>query len=161
WNDYAKRLQEYDETTAEAWKKGIDTFLLYSTLFSAILTAFIIDAYKLLKPDPASDPSTEAVVQLVSILSNGSVRPAFTTSSDAAAIKASTSSIWINSLWFSALVLSLASSFIALIAKQWLDHFTSSRSGSMSGRQKAYMHCLRWDKGLIQWNVPEILGVLP
>ncbi|OCH92517.1 hypothetical protein OBBRIDRAFT_726623, partial [Obba rivulosa] len=122
WDGYAKKLEDYDEATTKVWKEGIDSFLVYSTLLSAILTAFIVDVYKSLKPNPAPDPSTEAILRLISILSDGTVPEILTTSSSPGTATPSISLVLVNSLWFAALVISLSSTFVGLLIKQWLDY---------------------------------------
>ncbi|OCH92357.1 hypothetical protein OBBRIDRAFT_705088, partial [Obba rivulosa] len=65
----------------------------------------------------------------------------------------------INILWFSSLVLSLSAASIGISVRQWLNHFISSSSSN--SKRSAYIHCLRYDKGLVPWHVPEILSALP
>ncbi|KAI0631322.1 hypothetical protein C8Q77DRAFT_1025935, partial [Trametes polyzona] len=37
----------------EQWKSELDTLLVYAGLFSAVLTAFNVESYRLLQPDGA------------------------------------------------------------------------------------------------------------
>ncbi|KAJ7578594.1 hypothetical protein C8J56DRAFT_753385, partial [Mycena floridula] len=44
----------YDEAMVACWKVAMDGILLFAALFSAVVTAFIIESYRLLSPDPAA-----------------------------------------------------------------------------------------------------------
>ncbi|EIW63191.1 uncharacterized protein TRAVEDRAFT_115042, partial [Trametes versicolor FP-101664 SS1] len=102
WSDSAETVQKWSDQMVEQWNKEIDTYL--AGLFSAILTAFNVQSYVLLQPD-ARDPSTPVSAQ----------------SSSTSSIRAW--AIWLNGLWFSGLVLSLASAALGISVKQWLDEY--------------------------------------
>ncbi|OCH87025.1 hypothetical protein OBBRIDRAFT_796604 [Obba rivulosa] len=157
WDSLAVKVRNQDEATAKAWKEEIDALLVFAGLFSAVLTAFNVDLYKALKPDPSPDMSAQSIALLISLMNNVSVPPVLAVSTDAA--QPSASSVWINALWFSALVLSLSSASIGIVIRQWLNHFLSPVSDD--GERKVYIHCLRWDMGIVAWYVPEILSILP
>ncbi|EMD41611.1 hypothetical protein CERSUDRAFT_90185 [Gelatoporia subvermispora B] len=70
-----------------------------------------------------------------------------------------TSSVWINALWFSSLILSLSSASIGIIVRQWLHQFISP--ASPDPRRSAEIHHSRYELGIIRWKVPEILNILP
>ncbi|KAI0631333.1 hypothetical protein C8Q77DRAFT_200537 [Trametes polyzona] len=55
-----KAVREHFEDLTERWKSEMDTLLVYAGLFSAVLTAFNVESYRLLRPDPM----TEAVIAL-------------------------------------------------------------------------------------------------
>ncbi|EEB96472.1 hypothetical protein MPER_04389, partial [Moniliophthora perniciosa FA553] len=45
--------KKYDEGMVKNWKEDIDTLLVFAGLFSAVVTAFLIEAYQWLSEDPA------------------------------------------------------------------------------------------------------------
>ncbi|OCH85725.1 hypothetical protein OBBRIDRAFT_739411, partial [Obba rivulosa] len=158
WNEFAEKLYERDKITAKAWKDEIDTLLTFAGLYSVILTAFNIELYKPLQPsDPTSDSSTQALIHLIGILSNGSIPPVLAASSGDTKPPPS-ASVWINALMFSSLVLSLSSASISILVRQWLNSFINPHSGN--GMRSAYIHCLRWNRGLELWKVHWILNTL-
>ncbi|CAL1716752.1 unnamed protein product [Somion occarium] len=53
WTKVAKILREYDEEKIKDCKEDIDTLLVFAGLFSAVMTAFVIESYKTLQQDPA------------------------------------------------------------------------------------------------------------
>ncbi|EIW55553.1 uncharacterized protein TRAVEDRAFT_86592, partial [Trametes versicolor FP-101664 SS1] len=64
WAACAKALREYDEDMIQDWKEEIDTLLVFAGLFSAILTAFNIESYKLLQQQP--EDATAAILTQIS-----------------------------------------------------------------------------------------------
>ncbi|OCH96033.1 hypothetical protein OBBRIDRAFT_702559, partial [Obba rivulosa] len=132
WKKCADGVRAHDENLTQTWKDEIDDQLVFVTgLFSAVLTIFNAQVYISLRPDSGVDLSNQILLQISSQLgalfndsSTQLQKPAFallvsTTSS------ASTSSIWINTLCFTNLVLSLASACIGIVVRQWLSHFIS------------------------------------
>ncbi|OCH86276.1 hypothetical protein OBBRIDRAFT_738269, partial [Obba rivulosa] len=157
WKDCAERLRTHDDAIVQAWKEEIDALLVFAGLFSAALTTFNVELYTSLRPDPGVDLTNQLLLQISAQLNGSTILSPVTTLSTANA--PSTPNVWINALWFSALVSSLSAASIAIIVRQWLNHFVSPSSSDH--RQAAQMHCLRYEVGLIPWRVPEILSILP
>ncbi|KAI0749743.1 hypothetical protein C8Q80DRAFT_1269568 [Daedaleopsis nitida] len=63
WSSYAQLMSGYDEAMIRGWKEEIDTLLVFAGLFSAVVTAFNIEAYKLLQ-DP-SDITAQLLQQIL------------------------------------------------------------------------------------------------
>lgn len=66
--------------------------------------------------------------------------------------------IWQNVLWFSGLILSLASASIGIAVKQWLNEYSSGLSGT--SRPVARLRQYRLNN-LKAWRVEDIVGVIP
>ncbi|OCH90361.1 hypothetical protein OBBRIDRAFT_601294 [Obba rivulosa] len=162
WAECSRRLHKRNKDMVGAWKEEIDTLLVFAGLFSAVLTAFNVGLFMSLNPDPGVDLTNHILLQISAQLSNLSIEGNSIRSSalfPPPNPKASASSIWINALWFSSLVCSLASATVGILVRQWLNYFLSKSSSQP--RKSAYIHCLRYDRGLVAWRVPEILGTLP
>jgi hypothetical protein len=125
-------------------------------LFSAIVTAFIIDSYKWLLPDPA-----DATVQLLSQIA-GQLGGAFNQTAshirDPIVFRPSTRDVAINTLWFSSLVCSLVAALLCILAKQWIREYM--RSVPISFREDISLRQFRYD-GLKNWGVKGIIIFLP
>ncbi|KAK6984095.1 hypothetical protein R3P38DRAFT_3456549 [Favolaschia claudopus] len=52
WAIYAREAEKYDKGLVESWKSDMQGMLIFAGLFSAVLTAFLIESYKTLNPDP-------------------------------------------------------------------------------------------------------------
>ena len=127
-------------------------------LFSAVLTAFNIESYKLLQEDPA-ETSAALLAQISAQLGSGtasSVSPSYLGSSSS--FRPDTRSVRINILWFSSLVLSLVSASIGILTKQWLREYMSNTASSH--RENARIRQLRHE-GFVRWNVPLTIALLP
>ncbi|KAJ6494371.1 hypothetical protein C8R45DRAFT_176426 [Mycena sanguinolenta] len=51
WSIYVGEAERYDAALVESWKADMEGMLVFSGLFSASLTAFLIESYKVLQPD--------------------------------------------------------------------------------------------------------------
>ncbi|RDX45106.1 hypothetical protein OH76DRAFT_1408377 [Lentinus brumalis] len=161
WTEASAAVKTYHEDLVRRWKEEMDTLLVYAGLFSAVLTAFNVQSYQLLQP--GSTDSTVALLQEISSqLSSFTVSPHFVNSTRSSPgyiqspFHASTSAVWLNTLWFSSLVFSLASASIALFVKQWLYEATVQGTSRESARLRQY-HL----NGLLRWSVGTIVTALP
>ncbi|KAF5333816.1 hypothetical protein D9758_015251 [Tetrapyrgos nigripes] len=55
WSIYIGEAERYDKSLVEGWKGDMEGMVIFSALYSASLTAFLIESYKTLQPDPAQD----------------------------------------------------------------------------------------------------------
>ncbi|THU94324.1 hypothetical protein K435DRAFT_668695, partial [Dendrothele bispora CBS 962.96] len=121
WQTYLDQAQNYDKLLLEGWKGDMDGMLLFSALYSAILTALIIESYQKLQEDPAD--ATVAILTLMSqqlaSLSNGT---AFTYESRAP-FELDTAPVVCNTLWFLSLALAITCSLLATFVQQWVRDF--------------------------------------
>ncbi|KAJ3506675.1 hypothetical protein NLJ89_g6737 [Agrocybe chaxingu] len=125
WSDILNPLEVTDRDQCAAWKEEVQNVLIFlkASLFSAVVTAFIIESYKDLKPDP----NETAVVLLGRIvarldsISNGSTVSA-TPNPDPSTIpfSFSPSTIRVNIFWILSLVVSLTTVLIGIVSSQWL-----------------------------------------
>ncbi|KAI0077331.1 hypothetical protein K474DRAFT_1576647, partial [Panus rudis PR-1116 ss-1] len=106
-------------------------------LFSAAVTAFVIESYKSLKPDSgdiANDYLKQITVQLA-FVQNGSAAPAPTPLSP---FVPEESAVLVNMLWVSSLITSLACALGALLVQNWtkryIKHTTADPNTTPGGR---------------------------
>ena len=133
-------------------------------LFSAVVTAFNIEAYKFLQDDP-SQASVLLLQQISQQLSQlpANLRAENATLGSSASTKPlnagpSIQTIRINALWFSSLVCALFSALIGIMVKQWLREYMAVVS--LSSRDHVRLRQHRYE-GLVSWHVPEIMAFLP
>ncbi|KAJ7082981.1 hypothetical protein C8R44DRAFT_58222 [Mycena epipterygia] len=65
WAVYISEADKYDKALVENWKSDIDGILIFAGLFSASLTAFLIESYETLSPDQGA--ITIAVLAQISL----------------------------------------------------------------------------------------------
>lgn len=129
-------------------------------LFSAAVTAFIIESYKLLQPDNTQQYVAAAMYALL-VASNDAAALALVPPPPSPSPAASLVPRWINGLWFTSLFLSLATALLCILVKQWLDGYTArTRASSMNPRHWARRHVF-YVQGIDAWSVPAIISILP
>ncbi|KAK7016200.1 hypothetical protein VNI00_018965 [Paramarasmius palmivorus] len=140
-------VKKYDDGMVLGWKEDIDTLLVFAGLFSAVVTAFLIESYQWLSEDASVALLTQISQQL-----NGTQTQSTPFTPDA-------SSIRINCFWFLSLIFSLTSALFGLLCKQWLrehqrDVPTRTAAENLALRQ------LRRDS-FEKWGVASFLSALP
>ncbi|KAG5334810.1 hypothetical protein C0989_003001 [Termitomyces sp. Mn162] len=122
WTLYVNEAEQDDKYLTETWKSDMDSTLIFAGLFSAAVTAFIIESYKLLQVD-SSDVTNNLLeqilaVQIVGASLNTSAIP-LATAVPTPSFKPSASAVIINVLWFLSLSCSLAAALCATLVQQW------------------------------------------
>ncbi|KAI0807913.1 hypothetical protein C8Q74DRAFT_100877 [Fomes fomentarius] len=162
WSDCARLLMEYDETKVRRWKEEIDTLLVFAGLFSAVVTAFLVESCKALHPEP-----TERVVEVLELIV-AELRNT-TNEHSPARLEADTRFVpahiapLVNALWSTSLTISLSVAFIGLLVKQWLGEYTAGLmnvSRSRVSKKHAHARQHRHD-ALRKWRVQMIIAALP
>ncbi|KAI0309003.1 hypothetical protein OF83DRAFT_1038054, partial [Amylostereum chailletii] len=103
---------------AEHWKGQLDSILIFAGLFSATVTALIVESYKGLSPD-SGDATVLLLTQIAQQLmarENGTQVPP--TSLPTASFQLSKLTVSVNVLWFSSLMLSLTAAIGAIVVQQ-------------------------------------------
>ncbi|KAI0758890.1 hypothetical protein C8Q74DRAFT_270673 [Fomes fomentarius] len=164
WDKTARLVKEYSDELVKRWKEEIDTLLVYAGLFSAVLTALIVESYKLLSPPPP-DPVLAALQQISVQLSSFSVNPPFVNSTQPymsqtlpPAPPAPRWVIWLNALWFSSLIFSLSAASVGIMVKQWLNEYSTGLFGDSRHFARLRQHRLQ---NLERWQVAGIVAILP
>ncbi|KAF5328263.1 hypothetical protein D9619_013378 [Psilocybe cf. subviscida] len=154
-----KPLLDRDIKQCSAWKEEVQNILIFAGLFSAVVTAFIVESYQTLQPNP----NDEIISLLAHIadqmnISNGCsfLNATFTASQELAPPR---SNIRVNVFWFISLVLSLTVALIGIITLQWLREHQRYETGVDPAQMFAIFNA-RSD-GLKRWYVPQIFTGLP
>lgn len=128
-------------------------------LYSAVLSAFVVQSYSLLQPDTGTQ-----VVQLLQQLvaqnytfNAGSINAASPYPVSPPFV-APDWAVRVNVLWFASLIFSLATASFGMLVKQWLREYLAMDYTSPQERLRArqYRH-----PGLRDWRVYEIAAMLP
>ncbi|ESK87608.1 hypothetical protein Moror_1966, partial [Moniliophthora roreri MCA 2997] len=154
WERMLKEVSRHDEDMVKGWRDDIDTLLVFAGLFSAVVTAFVIESYQWLDEDPA-DTTVTLLMQLVKVQVNGSQSASF----EPTQFKPDASSIRINVFWFLSLILSLTSALFGLLCKQWVREHQRDTTTRTPGEALA-LRQLRRDS-FEKWGVSSFLSALP
>ncbi|KAF7362601.1 hypothetical protein MVEN_00608900 [Mycena venus] len=123
WALYVSEAEKYDRGLVESWKSDMEGMLIFAGLFSASLTAFLIESYKTLIPD-SGDTGVLLLAQISQQLAAQANGTAFVvTPGPAVPFTPLTSSLVCNVLWFLSLGLSLTCALIATLLEQWARDF--------------------------------------
>ncbi|KAJ7641851.1 hypothetical protein FB45DRAFT_785988, partial [Roridomyces roridus] len=158
WSIYIGEAERYDAALVESWKADMEGMLIFSGLFSASLTAFLIESYKTLQPDSGS-LTVEAILQVsqqLSALANGTI---FVPSATASA-GPTTGSLVCNVLWFISLALSLTCALLANLVEQWAREFIHKTELRPSPTRRARVLSFLYF-GLKHFQMHTIVDVIP
>ena len=130
-------------------------------MFSAIVTAFLIESYRWLSENPG-DTTVKLLSEISAKLDGNSparrLEEPLSLATDDQPFSAPLSAVIINSLWFASLVAALSSAFIGILVKQWLREYMRPLSttpiDALSLRQLRY-------QALKDWGVVDVISFLP
>ncbi|TFK44200.1 hypothetical protein BDQ12DRAFT_708197 [Crucibulum laeve] len=126
WVVYNEEATRADASLADGSNRGMDVLLVFTGLFSAVLTTFIIQSYQLLLPDDAT-VTNQLLALMLALQLNSSVVPDYFTSANFYQIANATSSntriFWVNGLC-------LSTALVSMLAKHWLQAYISDIHGS-------------------------------
>ncbi|KDR83150.1 hypothetical protein GALMADRAFT_58130, partial [Galerina marginata CBS 339.88] len=159
WSILLEPLMKADEAQCNVWKEEVQNLLIFAGLFSAVVTAFIIESYKTLKPDP-----NDTIISLLSIIANrldNTTTPIpilLSSTGPGSHSSPAASSIRINNFWFISLVLSLATVLTGTISLQWIREHQNYPN--LTPRDSYALFNMRAE-GLKKWHIPKIFTALP
>ncbi|KAJ6453646.1 hypothetical protein C8R47DRAFT_997574, partial [Mycena vitilis] len=153
WQEYTKAADIYDDQLLSQWNQNLDTMLIVATLFSAVVTAFVIETAHDLGPS-AQGLTNDLLVNIIQALDPNTLQPIVKPQN----FVPSRGSVWVNGLWFTSLACSLGDAAIAMLIKQWLNAYSAGLPASHQLRSR--MRQNRFD-ALIKWKTPQIISFLP
>ncbi|KAJ7127482.1 hypothetical protein C8R46DRAFT_1247553 [Mycena filopes] len=138
----------------------MEGMLIFAGLFSASLTAFIIESYKTLSPD-SGDSTVQLLAQISQQLAAAANGSAFhIPSTPPTHFSPATTSLVCNTLWFISLGLSLTCALIATLLEQWARDFlhrADMRSAPViRARVFSYLYY-----GLKRFNMHTVVDIIP
>ncbi|KAF7314502.1 hypothetical protein MKEN_00923200 [Mycena kentingensis (nom. inval.)] len=154
WAVYVSEAEKYDRSLVESWRSDMEGMLIFAGLFSASLTAFIIESYRTLRMD-SSDATVELLVHISRQLANDTsiAAPVVEYSPPRAAILC-------NTLWFISLGLSLSCALIATLLEQWARDFLHRADMRSSPIIRARIYSFLF-YGLKRFKMHVVVDVIP
>ncbi|KAG6827994.1 hypothetical protein H0H92_009723 [Tricholoma furcatifolium] len=150
WTTMQELLMQKDKEQCQSWKDEVQNILIFSALFSAVVTAFVIESQKDLQPNTAQ----ESVLLLRQIAAQTAGKN-WVAEVDSPQIDAL--SIWVNVFWFLSLVLSLTTALMGIVSLQWIQSHMRNLSEGPESLGMSHMHSL----GLHQSYIPVVFISLP
>ncbi|KAF9473403.1 hypothetical protein BDN70DRAFT_817287 [Pholiota conissans] len=161
WHIYNDETAKMDAATIDGLNRGIDVLLVFTGLFSAVLTTFIIQSYQQMLPSP-SDSTNLLLEQLIMDLRRSSIlninEPILLPTVIGEHLVPTTREIhWVNGLWFAALACSLSAALVSMLAKQWIQPAPNvSGSPQFRARKRQWRYAQ-----LKRWHVHGVINALP
>lgn len=121
-------------------------------MFTAIVTAFTVESYQWLQPDP-SDVTTQLLLHLSHQMANSSLPPASDPSRD---FTIPAYAVRVNCFWFMSITISLAAGITGILCKQWMREY--QRDAALPPKEALALRQLRYE-GWKAWGVPHIISV--
>ncbi|RXW21343.1 hypothetical protein EST38_g4512 [Candolleomyces aberdarensis] len=147
-------------TQCQGLKPGPTSSTQQATLFSAVVTSFIIEAYKLLQVDQQEVASAVLLGihrQLDNLVRQNTSAPALTPD-PTVHFTPSSSAVAVNICFFLSLTLSLSTVSVGILCLQWLRKY--QREPEVSPEQMIAIRHFRL-RGIENWWVSAIIGLLP
>ncbi|KAL1658608.1 hypothetical protein GGF50DRAFT_66904, partial [Schizophyllum commune] len=157
WRVYLEESGQLDEDMLRQFRDTLDVHLVFAALFSSVVTGFVVQTSQALQSDYGRI-SAALLIELVALQRAGSPDAVPSANVDLDTRSASAYDVAINSCFMVSLALSLATTLLAVLVKQWLVYYSAVPPGS--ARDRALIHRLRY-KALKKWKVSEIVGIVP
>ncbi|CAE6420605.1 unnamed protein product [Rhizoctonia solani] len=155
WELYQEESRSYDKELVENRDKSLDVILIYAGLFSSVLAGFLVDSKALLQQDTAAISMN---LLLYIARSQNSQSNSLQLPPEPLTFTAPTTARLVNGLWFLALVISLTTALITMLAKEWIHAYIASQPPSPHAH--ALLHQARLN-GLHKWHALHIIDLLP
>ena len=176
---YKREATEYDVDYVKKYDEDLNTTLIFvrsyrvlsltisrfnisqAGLFSAVSSAFVIDVYSKLQPDP-SDQSV-ALLRAILLTLNHSAIPNESPAIPPVQENPSSEIVTATSVLYASLLISLLAAFIAMLGKQWLNRYLRHAGGSMiercGDRQRKLDALQKWPFQLFVESLPVMLQI--
>ncbi|KAK0199060.1 hypothetical protein F5146DRAFT_118605 [Armillaria mellea] len=161
WYSYLTEAEKHDRALALSWKGDMDAILIFAGLFSASVTAFIIESYQSLLPntdDKVVFLLTRISDQLVSV-SNGS-HPASVPDLLEAKFTPTASALVCNALWFLSLGFSLICALSATLVQQWTRNYIQATENRSTPQRRARISAFLY-QGLNRFKMAALVEIIP
>jgi hypothetical protein len=159
WGVYKRVAEEHDSEFLERYVGDMDIVLVFSGLFSAVSTSFIVAMETNLSPDP-SDTTNALLKQLVYIGLGNFAEAGSTPADPASGWSPTTPTLWIQTIAYASLSMSLLAAFGAVLGKQWLGYYKSNRYGRGSQEERGKRRQEKFD-GLVTWYFDAVVQSFP
>ncbi|KAJ7280117.1 hypothetical protein C8J57DRAFT_1712142 [Mycena rebaudengoi] len=137
-------VAETIQPKVDRWRSGLDALLVFLGLFSAIVTAFLVESLNGLRPDEAAR-TNELLVNLTDIMiALSGVNPMSLNLLTPAQFQPDSTDLRLNSYWSLSLILSLSVAALAVTCRGFLNMITLSRHAKAT--EKLIDIRMRWEE---------------
>ncbi|KAH9015669.1 hypothetical protein EDB85DRAFT_2210090 [Lactarius pseudohatsudake] len=160
---YNAQAQKIDEDNVENWKGVADRILIFTGLFSSTVAIFIAISYPNLQQDP-NIITQSILIQISQQLSNATNNLNDTSGISNTSIRSSfvppRSVVFINSVWFLSLVLSLICALLATLLQQWAHKYLHAVRQNHAPHVRAHIREY-FSRGARKFGISGLVVALP
>ncbi|KIJ32893.1 hypothetical protein M422DRAFT_265231 [Sphaerobolus stellatus SS14] len=153
---YERVSNQEDEKLTSKWNNYLNIQPLFAGFLAGVNATFLVQIQTSLQPNPGDTTNTLLAILIEQLSNNGTSLPVPQT--DQLTFQTE-SLLFIEILSSLSLLVSLIASFFAVLAKQWVGSFTTSRFVSGTAYERG-VHRYHKANGLKQWKFEEITGVI-
>ncbi|KAF8868900.1 hypothetical protein CPB85DRAFT_1190937, partial [Mucidula mucida] len=124
WRVYGDESSKIDIEMVAGWREGLDMLLVFAALFSAVVTAFLTATCKSMQVDN-TEVTNSLLLEMIGV-QRAILHVVVYGPTDVEAVppaiisfRPKPADFWVNGLWFMSLGLSLSTTLLAVLAKQW------------------------------------------
>ncbi|KAG9001666.1 hypothetical protein FRB94_004596 [Tulasnella sp. JGI-2019a] len=154
WSEYDKLADAIDKDMIDALNANLDSLLIFAGLFSGVNSAVLFYSIAGLSTNPIAD--TNALLRLLIIQSGNGTTPI---TGLLAPPPQQSAPIRMNAFFAASLVTSLLAAFGAVLAKQWLLHY--SQIGQVGELEKQCRKRQKKFAGAERWHLKSVVEFLP
>ncbi|KAI9449975.1 hypothetical protein BJY52DRAFT_1126253, partial [Lactarius psammicola] len=156
---YIDRAQTFDKENVDNWDGQANGILLFTGLFSSTVASFIAISYQNLQQDP--NVTTQSLLaQISQQLSNSTASGTTTGPSIQTSFAPAASVVFINSVWFLSLVLSLTCALMATLLQQWARRYLQMVQRNHAPHVRAHIREY-FARGARRFGISGLVDVLP
>ncbi|KAJ7581838.1 hypothetical protein C8J56DRAFT_252209 [Mycena floridula] len=164
FDSYTREAQVFDDSMVARWKVTMNGIVIFAALFSAVVTAFIIESYKNLTVDSnyvLSIQLFQMSQQLAGLRDSSLPVPSIQSPRQImSSFKPSPLTVLTNAFWFLSLVLGLACALIATLIQQWASDYTHAIERRQAPEARARIRAFLFE-GVEASNVAAIVEGTP
>ncbi|KAI0255032.1 hypothetical protein BJV78DRAFT_1279643 [Lactifluus subvellereus] len=159
---YAEMAGEEDKKMADSWKADADGILVFTGLFSAAVAALVAVSIQDLKSN-SQDVSAFYLANIYQLLANANqshISIPSTLSNPSFTFSPPKQAIWVNSLWFLSLAISLTCALLATLLQQWARRYIRVTQPRYNPHKRARLRAF-FAEGVDNLYLPWVVEALP
>ncbi|KAH8985331.1 hypothetical protein EDB86DRAFT_2856194, partial [Lactarius hatsudake] len=154
---YMELATEEDKKMAENWKADADGILIFTGLFSAAVASLISVSIQDIRPNP-QDTSNFYLANIYKTTADPNIS-AFLPASPPP-FSPPNYAVWVNSLWFLSLVISLTCALLATLLQQWARRYLKVTQSRYSPHKRSRIRAF-FAEGVHKFLLPWAVETLP
>ncbi|KAH9054790.1 hypothetical protein EDB87DRAFT_1688836 [Lactarius vividus] len=154
---YMEMATEEDKKMAENWKADADGILIFTGLFSAAVASLISVSIQDIRPNP-QDTSNFYLANIYQTVADPNISTSLPTSPPQ--FSPPNYAVWVNSLWFMSLVISLTCALLATLLQQWARRYLKVTQSRYSPHNRVRIRAF-FAEGIDKFLLPWVVETLP